>query len=85
MATTLEPKVTGMMAELNETGDTKVIWDKDNADEVAAARATFDRLTKDRKFAAFRAQGKKGEQGERIREFDPDAERIILVPQYQGG
>lgn len=82
---TMAPTHTGMMAELNETGDTKVMWDKDNPDEVAAAKATFDRLTKDRKFAAFLAKGPKGEQGERIREFDPTAERIILVPQYQGG
>lgn len=77
--------MTCMMAELNETGDTRVIWDSENEDEVEAARATFERLTKDRKFAAFAVKGKGGAQGERIHTFDPEAERIILVPQTVGG
>lgn len=84
MGTAVAPH-TGMMAELNETGDTKVIWDRTNPDEVANARATFERLTKDRKFIAFSVKGKNGDKDERIYEFDPDAERIILVPQNKGG
>jgi hypothetical protein len=85
MTTEVARAHTGVMAELNETGDTKVIWDKNNPDEVEAARATFDRLTKDRKFIAFSVKGKNGDKDERIRTFDPDAERIILVPQNVGG
>ena len=45
---------TGVMAELNHEGDTKVTWDADNKDEVANARATFDKL-KAKGFTAFRA------------------------------
>lgn len=74
---------TGLMAELSERGDTKIRWDRDNPDEVAAARATFDRLTAERKFLAFSVS--KGKPGERVRTFDPNAERILLVPQTVGG
>jgi hypothetical protein len=85
MATAMAPsKVTHEMSELNESGDTRVIWDSENEDEVAAARATFDKLTKNGKFAAFQVKTK-GEKGERMRDFDPEAEKIILVPQIAGG
>lgn len=76
---------TGMMAELSERGDTKILWNKDNPDEVAAARKTFDDLVTNKRFAAFRVEGKKGKQGERMTKFDPEAERIILVPPMRGG
>ena len=80
-----EKKFTGFMAKMGEEGDTKVMWDKDNPAEVEAARVQFETLTKKHRYLAFRAEGKKGEKGEQIREFDPDAERIILVPPMVGG
>lgn len=72
------------MAVMDHTGDTKVIWDPDNADEVAAARAQFEALRK-KGFAAFRVRGKDGEKGAQITAFDPQAEKLILVPQMVGG
>jgi hypothetical protein len=72
------------LAIMNMTGDTKVIWDPNNADETAAAKAQFDTL-KAKGFSAFKVEGPKGEQGEMIREFDPKAGRIILVPALAGG
>lgn len=78
------PRVTGTMHTLDRTGDTKLMWDKDNRDEVAAAKRTFDDLRK-KGYAAFRAEGKRGERGELMRSFDPDAERIIMVRALQGG
>lgn len=65
-------------------GDTKLIWDSDKEAEVEAARSTFDKLTA-KGYIAFRAEGKDGHQGEKITKFDPNAERIILVPKIQGG
>ena len=79
-----EARHTGVMHTLDRTGDTRIMWDKDNADEVSAARRQFDDLLK-KGYAAFRAIGKKGDQGDQIRRFDPDAERIILVKQLVGG
>jgi hypothetical protein len=72
------------MHTLDRTGDQRVMWDSSSTDEVDAARETFKRLTK-AGYMAYRAEGKKGEQGEQIRSFDPDAERIILVKPHQGG
>ncbi len=60
------------------------MWDRTAPDEVAAARQAFDDLKK-KGYLAYRAQGKKGDQGELMRTFDPDAERIIMVKPSQGG
>lgn len=73
----------GELAVMNSTGDTKVIWDPHNADEVAAAKAQFDALRK-KGFIAYTVN-KKGDKGEIIREFDPNAEKIILSPPLAGG
>lgn len=74
----------GEMAVMDRNaGDLKVIWDPDNEDEVAAARAQFDALT-GKGYAAFRV-GDRGRKGEQIRTFDPDAEKVILAPQLRGG
>lgn len=75
---------TGTLHTLDRTGDTRVMWDKGNADEVTAARRTFDDLKK-KGYLAYRAVGKKGDRGEVIREFDPAAERIIMTKQLVGG
>lgn len=74
----------GLMSTLDKSGDSRVMWDKNNKDEVDAARAQFDTLRK-AGYAAYKAEGKDGHQGEIMRKFDPDAERIILVKQLVGG
>lgn len=74
---------TGTLCVLDRTGDTKVIWDSKNADEVAAAKAAFDTLKK-KGFLAYTVS-KDGSKGEVIREFDETAERIIMSPPMQGG
>ena len=73
----------GMLMEMSRRGDTKAIWDPNNADEVAAARATFDRLKKKGYIAYAVRPG--GEKGEVVQEFDPKAEKIILAPPMAGG
>jgi hypothetical protein len=74
----------GEIAVMDGSGDTKIIWSRDNPDEVENAREQFRRLKK-KGFAAFKAIGKDGHQGEQVDEFDPAAERYIFVPQMQGG
>jgi len=78
------PEGHGLMHELDKTGDTRVMWDRGNSDEVAAARRQFDDLT-GKGYLAYKAEGKDGHQGRQIRRFDPEAERIILVKQLVGG
>lgn len=83
--TAVEGGHTGEMAVLNNEGDTRVMWNKNVPVEVDAARLQFNRLVGESRYAAFKAVGERGERGEQIREFDPTAERIILVPAMQGG
>lgn len=73
----------GVLAVLDRTGDTKIIWDRSNADEVAAAKKTFDDLIAKR-FVAYSVDDK-GNKGAQIRTFDATAGKIILAPALVGG
>lgn len=79
----LPPGHSGMFV-LDKTGDTKIIWSRDNQDEVANARRTFDDLIK-KGYTAFSVVGKNGDKGEKLTGFDAEAERMILVPPMKGG
>jgi hypothetical protein len=69
---------------MGRPGDTRVIWNPRDADEVAAARATFDELVKEKHFLAFKVQ-RGGGKGEQVTEFDPAAEKLIIAPPMAGG
>lgn len=71
------------MAWMGPPGDTKQMWDKTKPAEVAAAKATFERLLGER-YVAWHVKDD-GEPGERMKEFDPAAQRIIFTPQMAGG
>jgi hypothetical protein len=73
----------GTISTLDQSGDFKVTWSHDNADEVEIARGTYEKLKK-KGYAAFRMLDR-GQRGEQIREFDPRAEQIIMVPPVVGG
>lgn len=73
----------GTLSVMDRSGDTKVIWDHNNPDEVAAARKTFDDLKKKR-FTAYAVKGS-GEKGTVLDQFDPAEERIIMSPAMAGG
>ena len=73
----------GEMATLSRSGDVRVMWNPDVPAEVAAAKKSFkDLLSKGHLAFAVKKDGDKGSQ---IREFDPDAEKIILAPPMRGG
>ena len=74
----------GELSVMGRRGDTKIIWDPGNEDEVANARRTFDDLVGRKRFLAFRVAAR-GSKGEQIREFDPDAEKLIIAPPMAGG
>lgn len=75
---------TGIIETLDKTGDTKTIWDKGNPTEVGIAEATF-KAAKKAGALIYKAVGKKGEKGEQVTEFNPEDERLIIVPQLVGG
>lgn len=63
-------------------GDIKVVWNSENDDEVALAKKQFKEALK-KNFTAYAVKGK-GKKGEKLEEFDPDLERIIMVPPAVG-
>ena len=73
----------GELRILGRGGDTKVIWDPENDDEIEAAEEQFDNLI-DKGFRAFKVK-KDGEAGRATKKFDPSAGRIILMPPIVGG
>jgi hypothetical protein len=73
----------GEIAVLDRTGDTKLVWDSAQEDEIDAARKMFDDLKK-KGYAAFSVK-KNGDKGEVIKKFDPEAEKIIMAPALVGG
>jgi hypothetical protein len=73
-----------MMPDGIKGGDTKIIWNRDNRDEVDSARATFDRL-KGAGYSVFECVGKEGNKGKQIFTFDPNAERLMFIPPLRGG
>ena len=74
-----------MFKVMDNTGDTKSIWDPEKEEEIAAAKAQFD-LLKKKGYMAYRVK-KDGKQGEAMHKFDPDAGSMILVfvPAIQAG
>lgn len=78
---TAEPVVTGEIAEMNKSGDTKITWSTDNEAEVDAARAHFDRL---RKTHVAYVKGPDGKDVQ-IRTFDPRAGKITMTLPPIGG
>lgn len=74
----------GEMMVLDRTGDTKIIWDRNNRHEVEAAREMFDSLKKKGHFA-YSVIGEKGNKGDVVHKFDPSIERLIMSPQPIGG
>ena len=67
---------------LGKGGDMRISWNSENEIEVAAAKETFEKMIK-QGWSAFKE--KIGIKGEKIKTFDPDAERIVLIPPISGG
>jgi hypothetical protein len=71
------------IAIMDTTGDTKVIWNAGNPDEVAAAKETFKSLRK-KGYLAYSVKGD-GSKGTALTEFDMSAEKLIMIPPIVGG
>jgi hypothetical protein len=78
------PAGQSFFAVMGREGDTKYMWDKNNAAEVEVARSTFNTFVKDKKYLAFKVVGD-GTKGEQVRDFDPNHERYIFAPAMVGG
>lgn len=74
----------GELRVLGKEGDTKVIWDPKNEDEVEAAEAQFNSLTK-KGFTAYEVGVSGRKTSRKVAEFDPDMGKVIMVPKIAGG
>jgi len=79
-----QDEVKKLPAHMRRSGDTKVIWDPKNDDEVEAAQAQFDVLI-DKGFQAFKVDKEGNKTGKGIKTFNPKAGKLIMVPAIQGG
>jgi hypothetical protein len=68
---------------MDRNGDTRHEFDVADLEAVALAERQFLELT-GRGFRAA-ALGKDGNPGKLLREFDPQVERTLFIPQLQGG
>lgn len=76
-------KTHGTMQIMDRTGHTTITWDASKPVEVGVAQSTFDKLTREG-YSAFEVEGA-DRQGKRMREFNPKAEKIMMVPHLVGG
>jgi len=80
----------GMLRVISKRGDDRVQWNEQDA-QAGDAEAMAAVREAERIFALERARGatafrvEPGKSAERLEQFDPQAEQIILVPQVVGG
>jgi hypothetical protein len=82
MTSTAEEK--NMLSITDASGDTRIMWDPRNKDEVATAQAAFD-AAKAKGMLAYSVNTETGDKGEVIQKFDKKAGKIIMVRQLVGG
>ena len=82
MTDTIEEK--HVLSIADATGDTRIMWNPNNKDEVSTARAAFDEAKK-KGMVAYAVDPDSADKGEVIRKFDPEAGKIIMSRQLQGG
>lgn len=68
---------------MGRSGDDRVAWDASVPAQVANAKEKFDAALR-RGCMAF-VVSPDGGQGRRITAFEPEVERVIIVPQMAGG
>lgn len=67
-----------------DEGHAEIRWKKNDPKDIEIARTTFVEK-KAKGYMAYRVDPKTGDKGEVLKEFDPNAEQIILLPPFAGG
>jgi hypothetical protein len=68
---------------LNDKGDERIIWSKENGKQAKKAKEQFEELI-EKKYKAY-SVNTKGKKKTQITEFDVDAEEIIMIPPTSKG
>lgn len=76
----------GVLCVMNQTGDTRTVWDPTDTEAVAKVRAEFDALI-EAGFQAYSIPAKGAGAGspEVIHEFPSEATKIVVAPNLVGG
>lgn len=72
-----------VMMILTEKGDERLVWDRDNGREAKQAKKKFLELLA-KGYTAFSVD-RESEKNKKIKEFDIDAEEILMVPETVKG
>lgn len=83
MNTSTQEQESGTMRILDLNGDRRIVWRRQSIPEIEDAKKEFRKAIIDGHIA-FKVD-KSGARGEKLTEFDPLAEEIILVPPIVGG
>lgn len=80
----------GMLRVISKRGDDRVQWNQQdartgNAEAIAAIREAERIFAEERARGATAFRADTGKPAQRIEQFDPAAEQIILVPRVVGG
>jgi hypothetical protein len=67
-----------------DEGDSRIEWDPEKKEQADAAREHFVKL-KAQGYKAYRVDPKNGEKGELLKEFEPKAGKIVMLPAFAGG
>ena len=81
----ISEKTLGEMRIMGTVGDEKLTWDHADDIQIQTAKKKFQELLS-KGYKAFISKDIAGQKkGEQITEFDPTAERLIMVPAMAGG
>jgi hypothetical protein len=84
MSTTTEETTMGLLSIADPSGDTRIMWDPRNPEEVDTAKAAFKKA-KEQGMLAYRVGEEGDATGEVITEFPKKAGKIIMTRQLVGG
>jgi hypothetical protein len=77
------PEGRHVIAVLDQSGDTRLVWDPENRDDVKTAKKMFDDL-KAKGYVAYAVEQKEA-RGKVVTKFDPAAQKLIMTPPLRGG
>ena len=80
----------GMLRVMSRRGDDRITWDEQkvlegDSEAIAAIREAERIFEQERTKGATAFRVETGKPAERIEQFDPQADQIILVPRVVGG
>lgn len=72
----------GLLLIMNSNGDTRVAWDGADTESIERARRMVEEAYAEGK-GVFRLDDEG--MATRLKEFDPDAREIVVIPRLRGG